>query len=797
MADLRYYGFKIQVENSEGVKKVTQFRKAVSDVDDTVDMLNATLGDNVTVTAEKTQSDKEATAQAKLLITQQERQNRKTQAVTDQYQSLITTMKTYGNDAETVNAITRLGTNATEAQKTEVARLVAEYQQLRNVGDAGSKSMRKWRGVAQNFGWQLQDTVVQLQMGTNAFTVFSQQGSQMASAFGAWGAIIGAGIAVVGAVIPSLTSYLSSASKETDNLKTAQEDLNKIFDQTEYTVKGVNKQINELYNLNKDLAQLKLVGAMAEAQQALANYKTQIRDTVGDSLQEVGRLQEGIEALQQQGISDSGAFSGIKNANESIKEIADSLGITTEQVLKLSDAYTTLNKTGDATALTDQLVALSKNSKKLTPEMGKLVAKYSDLAAKQELTKAQLKELNAILTGQKTVTGSYNGTLKDTVTITEKYTQKLDELGLSQNEVARERALNQLYTKDGLKMSDEELTYAAALINTYFDEKNALDAKAAARKKLEAAQKAQLNSLAREYAKVKDTEDDDDSDTNADAVTKVNNEHQRRLSVLQDYYTKVKGLRAEDLSNNTEYNADIAKEDERYTTARNQAYLKYASGLADTFSSTETMMSKTVDLFSTGVDDVKEATEGMNAAQKAMYLASQTIAAAQAIISGINLGMQLAAYFPLAAPEMLLTGTALGAAEAGAIMGTTIAGAFDDGGKIPAGQSGIVAEYGDELVNGVMVKGPARVTSREDTAKMMNGNNNQAINHTTNVNVQNSIPGGNYSVSQLSNGDVKVIAKQVFNDNIDGGVAGVLSQKGTKSDKAMRSNYKAPRKYSR
>lgn len=45
-------------------------------------------------------------------------------------------------------------------------------------------SMRNMRGVAQQFGWQMQDVAVQLQAGTNAITVFTQQGSQMAAAFG-------------------------------------------------------------------------------------------------------------------------------------------------------------------------------------------------------------------------------------------------------------------------------------------------------------------------------------------------------------------------------------------------------------------------------------------------------------------------------------------------------------------------------------------------------------------------------------------------------------------------------------
>lgn len=52
-------------------------------------------------------------------------------------------------------------------------------------------------GMAQ-VGMQIQDIAVQMQMGTKAATIFAQQGSQMASAFGPAGVAIGATIAVVG-----------------------------------------------------------------------------------------------------------------------------------------------------------------------------------------------------------------------------------------------------------------------------------------------------------------------------------------------------------------------------------------------------------------------------------------------------------------------------------------------------------------------------------------------------------------------------------------------------------------------
>lgn len=56
---------------------------------------------------------------------------------------------------------------------------------------------------------------------------------------------------------------------------------------------------------------------------------------------------------------------------------------------------------------------------------------------------------------------------------------------------------------------------------------------------------------------------------------------------------------------------------------------------------------------------------------------------------------------------------------------SAFAGLFDEGGRIPAGQVGIVGERGPELV-----RGPASVTGREDTAAMLSGSTGSVVNIT-------------------------------------------------------------------
>ena len=78
------------------------------------------------------------------------------------------------------------------------------------------------RGAFGNLGHQVQDVAVQLQMGTSATRVFTQQGSQIAGAFGPTGAIVGGILAVGGALLTSLIPSLVESEKKMKALKKAQ-----------------------------------------------------------------------------------------------------------------------------------------------------------------------------------------------------------------------------------------------------------------------------------------------------------------------------------------------------------------------------------------------------------------------------------------------------------------------------------------------------------------------------------------------------------------------------------------------
>lgn len=102
--------------------------------------------------------------------------------------------------------------------------------------------------------------------------------------------------------------------------------------------------------------------------------------------------------------------------------------------------------------------------------------------------------------------------------------------------------------------------------------------------------------------------------------------------------------------------------------------------------------------------------KGLFATQKAFAVASTTVAMFQDIAKAEAEGG------PYAGPIIALSVAGRFAQILSQLSSANYAGAYDDGGYIPSGKVGIVGERGPELV-----RGPANVTSRVDTARMASG----------------------------------------------------------------------------
>lgn len=173
---------------------------------------------------------------------------------------------------------------------------------LRNttaMAQANQRGTRQSRNAQLQLGQQVQDVVVQAQAGTNALTIFAQQGSQVAFAmsemkgavgrvatfmsgpFGA--AIFGASILLGGLITKLLQSEDAAKMAEAgaDGLSAAQSALGSMFDQTS----GRIENQNELLRLNARLMAINLrAEALAERAQARRTLADAGRLTVGENI---------------------------------------------------------------------------------------------------------------------------------------------------------------------------------------------------------------------------------------------------------------------------------------------------------------------------------------------------------------------------------------------------------------------------------------------------------------------------------------------------------------------------------
>lgn len=795
---LRSTTFQLEFKGQDGITGIRQFTRAVTDADKVVDELSNTLGENVSVTYKTVQSTQELTAEARALVAQMERSAAKTKELTSLYEHQTNIIGRTRAETEALNAVHKLGANATEEQKKKVAEVAYSYGLAAQKAQETSESFRGLRGVSQQLGWQLQDVAVQAQMGTSAFVIFSQQGSQLAAAFGPTGALVGAVIAVAGAIGGALVNSMGEAGEEIDKLIGKVDKLSKAT--KELAAIELRKKIADDQRRLVEIDSISRLGFLQDKQKSGAELTERELKQLLELTSKRDQLSDAI--VTQEGYLDTLTRSEIENIEKSKQTLEATNKLLTSYGVKID----LLGKNDRQQALYNARLELGTNAtqdqiKAVENAVNTYYNEHDAIKAREKAIKdAEKAEKQAANTSKQERMQRERAFTAETLSLI-KQTETIDQ------EYSRRKKIIDAYVKDVGTSDRTDQTYAALeqwrtqkLTEETDKQIKEFQRRETARQQIEKGQSTRLSgvggNLDNEKAKY---EANLRLLTNQDS--QVERELTRHLAALKTqrdngkltsdmYDMNVQKANQDALTEQARINALKEGEEDRHTKAMADFQLQIYAAQLQSIASAATIMSSITDLMSTGIEDVKAKTAEMNAFQKTMFLISQSIAAASALINGISLGSKLAEMFPLAAPAMITFGTTLGAAQAGAIMGTTFAGTFDNGGVIPAGQSGIVSEYGDELVNGVMVKGPARVTSREETAKMMNGGGSSVS-----ILIENRIDGASYREERIDENTVKIIAEKVFNQNIDSGVSGVLGNRNSKSTKQLKNNFSVKGKY--
>jgi hypothetical protein len=182
--------------------------------------------------------------------------------------------------------------------------------------EAQATAFRGLRGQAQNLGWQLQDIAVQAQMGTSAFVIFSQQGSQLVSTMGKSGPLIGALIAVSGAIGGVLFSSLMTTGKAMEDMADRAKELTQnMHDLTEaqkavvqaatrFSISDTEKKYSDLSKTIQD--QQKKVAELTESHGKLVavyGASGRVNFEVANNTRMIEDATRGLVALQVEQVS--------------------------------------------------------------------------------------------------------------------------------------------------------------------------------------------------------------------------------------------------------------------------------------------------------------------------------------------------------------------------------------------------------------------------------------------------------------------------------------------------------------
>lgn len=287
-----------------------------------------------------------ASAEAAKQLAQQANEANRISGITSdlsQQIAILSEQQTNGaRSAAILSAQLRAGASATDADKQKIAQLTGQLYDMKTSVDTGTKSHGNWKSSMQQAGYQVNDFIVQVQGGQSALVAFSQQGSQLAGAFGPGGAVIGAIIAFGSIIAGTLITSLNGGKNAMDALKDAAEAMDKVINVSQNGVAALSDKYAYLAKTNAEVATLMRNQALLEYNQAIAKIPKAISDA-SDSF-----LSFGDKALS----AFTGGYASVKGFNDRLAALDITTSNYSEALKQISSAGMEWNATGMSIANT-------------------------------------------------------------------------------------------------------------------------------------------------------------------------------------------------------------------------------------------------------------------------------------------------------------------------------------------------------------------------------------------------------------------------------------------------------------
>lgn len=588
---------------------------------------------------------------------------------------------------------------AAQLQRTETMRGIEASKGL-------TRHLRFMRGGLGQVGHQLQDIAVQAQMGTNAMIIFGQQGSQIVSLFGPYGAMIGAFLAVSAAIgsalIPSLFSVgetVKEVDDHIDNLIDNFDNLDgvlrtKALEQAQEQIKAYQKDID---NLNDSVKQSQ--GSLEYWQGILIDFdfaglgKTANIDKAQASIKDLNtRIASAQVKMSELTKKTDGITTAAENLLDELVKTNKEFNFTAEQLARSEAAAT-----GATGAIFDQIVAerLRNNELKAGREADEAATKalidkkaaydgivvalaeeiylHGKSASEIELYRAQLQGLTPdqlaaidILIKQRNAQNEATQAVDESIAIEKKRKDSLTEL----IEALDEESATMLLSARNLAIYNANKLGAIPAdierINKIYDE---IDAQLELQRVRDEAAETKKDPV-EEFQKLRE-QMDADKETPAQKIAR---EQQEAIDTANEYA-------AIKLENQIAADQMILDAETIFAEKRKKLNEEVAKSQLAAASSA-------ISSFQTQISAMAEFVEEGSALGKAFYLAQQAMAAGMAIIKGYEAAMSIKASMAMLGPKGIAASPALEAAAIGMgyvtaamIAGQTLA-SFEGGGHI-------------------------------------------------------------------------------------------------------------------
>lgn len=277
----------------------------------------------------------------------------------------------------------------------------------------GTASTGRMGQAMQQAGYQVGDFAVQVGSGQNAIMAFTQQGTQLISMFGPWGAVVGAAGAIVGALVLSLTN-LGDAANDAKGPMGALDDLTDDLAGTMRTAAGDADELARSYaGLSEEartLESIMLNIAIRKAQDRLAENLESARNAMRDAL--MGAIPGGTAEMWRDEAEAIGQVNSALDATLDYHERAARLASP-----GVSEAYRAVTEAGAGYAATEREItaeierrqaaldalngiqgAATRAFEKAGDSAAKAGSKIADLATEYRLTVMEAEALGKAMT---------------------------------------------------------------------------------------------------------------------------------------------------------------------------------------------------------------------------------------------------------------------------------------------------------------------------------------------------------------------------------------------------------------